>query len=198
MPGWSILVKGCRKGSVIKPLKGENRISRWLVSAGRKNRLFGSQELEPKIGNELNRSWDVDQAGPSVRTPRSTNNTNRRGKPSVPTQPDGHPSPSQWQATRANVLPRYTTSVHYTHPLPSYSCAYSICATRHPCPLSSPSSCGSPAHGCTHSRRCSVWSSRCCVAISVSFSDSSLSRNHRAATKHEDDGAATTRHKSAA
>ena len=94
-------------------------------------------------------------------------------------------------------LPRYTTSVHYTHPLLSYSCAYSICATRHPCPLSSPSSCCSPAHGCTHSRHCSVWSSCCYVAVSVSFSGSSLRRNHGAATKHEDDEAATPRHKSA-
>ena len=92
-----------------------------------KNRLFGSQELEPKIGNELNRSWDVDQTGPSVRTPRSTNNTNRRGKPSVPTQPDGHPSPSQWQATRANVgypaiqqvYTTYTPSLPIPVPIPS-------------------------------------------------------------------------------
>ena len=148
--------------------------------------------MEPKIGEELCGSWDVDQAGPSVRTPRSTNNTNRRGKPSVQTQPDRHPSPGQSVASHISKcwLPRYTTSVHYTHPLLSYSCAYSICATRHPCPLSSPSSCCSLAHCCTHSRRCSVWSSRCCVAVSVSFSGSSLSRNHGAATKDEDDEAA--------
>ena len=66
------------------------------------------------------------------------------------------------------------------HPLPSYPCAYSICAARHPCPLSSPSSCDSTAHDCTYSRRCSLCSSRCCVAVSVSFSDSSIPRNHRA------------------
>ena len=85
----------------------------------------------------------------------------------------------------------------HTPPPLSYSCAYSICATRHPCPLSSPSSCGSPAHGCTYSRRCSLWSSRCCIAISVSFRGSSIPRNHHVATTHEDDGAGTTRHKSA-
>ena len=190
MPGWSILVKGCPKGSVIKPLRVENRMLRWSVSASRKNRLFGLQELEPKIGEELCGSWDVDQAGPSVRT---------RGKPSVPTQPDRHPSPSQWEATQANVGYPAIQQVYTTPPPPplSYSCAYSICATRHPCPLSSPSSCGSPAHGCTYSRRCSLWSSRCCIAISVSFRGSSIPRNHHVATTHEDDGAGTTRHKSA-
>ena len=94
-------------------------------------------------------------------------------------------------------LPRNTTSVHYTHPFPSYPCAYPICATHHPCPLSAPTSCGSPFHDCTYSRRCSLWSSRCCIVISVSLSGSSIPRNHRAATTHEDDGAATTRHESA-
>ena len=199
MPGWSILVKGCRKGSVIKLLRVENRILRWSVIASGQNRLFRSQELEPKVGEELCRSWDVGQAGPSVRTPTSTNKTNRRGKPSVPTQPDRHPYPSQWEATQANVGNPAIQQVYTAHTpsLNSYPCAYSICVPRHPCPLSSPSSCCSPAHGCTHSRRCSLWSSRCCVAVSVSFSGSSIPRNHRAATTHEDDGAATTRHKSA-
>ena len=87
------------------------------------------------------------------------------------------------------ATPLFNKCTLHTPPL-SYSCAYSICATRHPCPLSSPSSCCSLAHCCTHSRRCSVWSSRCCVAVSVSFSGSSLSRNHGAATKDEDDEAA--------
>ena len=45
-----------------------------------------------------------------------------------------------------------------------------------PYPLSSPLSCGSPAHGCTYSRRCSLWSSRFCVEISVSFSGFSLTK----------------------
>ena len=65
--------------------------------------LFGSQELEPEVGEELCKLWDVVQASPSGRTPRSTKNTNRLGKPSVPTQPDLHSFPSQWQATQANV-----------------------------------------------------------------------------------------------
>ena len=60
----------------------------------------------------------------------------------------------------------------------------------HPCPLSSPPSCGSPAHDCRCSRRYSVWSSR---SVSVSLSASSIPRNHRAAATQEDDGAATTR-----
>ena len=70
----------------------------------------------------------------------------------------------------------------------------------HPCPLSSPPSCGSPAHDCRCSRRYSVWSSR---SVSVSLSGSSIPRNHRIARNHraastqEDDGAATTQHKSA-
>ena len=70
----------------------------------------------------------------------------------------------------------------------------------HPCPLSSLPSYGSPARDCRCSRRCSVWSSR---SVSVSLSGSSIPRNHRTARNHcaastqEDDGAATTRHKSA-
>ena len=130
MPGWSIHVKGCRKGSVKKPLRVENRILRWSVSASRKNRLFGSQELEPKIGEELCGSWDVDQAGPSVRTPRSTNNTNRRGKPSVPTQSDRHPSPSQWQATQANVGYPAIQQVYTAH-TPSFPIPVPILSARH-------------------------------------------------------------------
>ena len=96
------------------------------------------------------------------------------------------------------ATPLYSKCILLTPPsLNSYPCAYSICVPRHPCPLSSPSSCDSPARDCTYSRRCSLWSSRCCFAVSVSFSGSSIPRNHRAATTHEDDGAATTRHKSA-
>ena len=63
-----------------------------------------------------------------------------------------------------------------------------------PCPLSPPPSGGKPAHDCTCSRRCSLWSSR---SVSVSLSGFSIPRNHRAAATQEDDGIATTRHKSA-
>ncbi|CAH3109719.1 unnamed protein product, partial [Porites lobata] len=85
------------------------------------------EELEPKVGEELCRSWDVGQAGPSVRTPTSTNKTNRRGKPSVPTQPDRHPYPSQWEATQANVgnpaiqqvYTAHTPSIPVPVPIPS-------------------------------------------------------------------------------
>ena len=101
-------------------------------SASDKNRLLGSQELEPKVGEELCKLWDVDQASPSVRTPRSTNNTNRRGKPSVQTQPDPHPSPSHWQATQANVGYPAIQQVYTTHtpslpiPVPIPSARYAI------------------------------------------------------------------------
>ena len=104
---------------------------------GRKNRLFGSQELEPKIGKELNRSWDVDQAGPSVRTARSMNNTNRRGKPSVQTQPGRHPSPSQWQATQANVGHPAIQQVYTTH-TPSLPIPVPIPSARHAIPAHYP------------------------------------------------------------
>ena len=86
--------------------------------------------MEPKIGEELCGSWDVDQAGSSVRTPRSTNNTNRRGKPSVPTQPDGHTSPSQWQATQANVGYPAIQQVYTTH-TPSFPIPVPIPSARH-------------------------------------------------------------------
>ena len=99
-----------------------------------------------------------------------------QAQPTTPT--DVAPLPqSMANHTSKCLLSRYAKSVHYTLPLTSYSCAYS---------------CVSPAHGCTYSRGCSVWSSR---SVSVSLSSSSIPRNYRAAATQEDDEAATTRHK---
>ncbi|XP_073241899.1 3'-5' RNA helicase YTHDC2-like [Porites lutea] len=95
------------------------------------------QELEPKVGEELCKLWDVDQASPSGRTPRSTNNTNRRGKPSVQTQPDPHPSPSHWQATQANVGYPAIQQVYTTH-TPSLPIPVPIPSARHAIPAHYP------------------------------------------------------------
>ena len=79
----------------------------------------------------------LDQATPSGCTPRSTNNTNRRGKPSVPTQPDPHPSPSQWQATQANVCYPAIQQVYTTHSL-SLPIPVPIPSARHTIPAHHP------------------------------------------------------------
>ena len=89
--------------------------------------------MEPKVGEELCKLWDVDQASPSGRTPRSTNNTSRRGKPSVQTQPDPHPSPSHWQATQANVGYPAIQQVYTTH-TPSLPIPVPIPSARHAIP----------------------------------------------------------------
>ena len=39
----------------------------------------------------------------------------RRGKPFVPTQPERHPSPSQWEATQVNVGNPVIQQVYTTH-----------------------------------------------------------------------------------
>ena len=85
--------------------------------------------MEPKIGEELCGSWDVDQAGPSVRT---------RGKPSVPTQPDRHPSPSQWEATQANVGNPAIQQVYTTPPPPPFPIPVPIPSARHAIPAHYP------------------------------------------------------------
>ena len=74
---------------------------------------------------------------PAQVTPRSTNNSNRRGKPSVPTQPDRHPSPSQWQATQANVGYPAIQQVYTAH-TPSFLIPVPIPSARHATPAHYP------------------------------------------------------------
>ena len=148
--------------------------------------LFGSQELEPEVGEERCKLWDVVQTSLVDALP---------GQPTTPTDLASHlyqhnqipPTPSSFSGKPhkqmlVTLLPNKCT-LHTSPPF-----------LFHPCPLSSPPSCGNPAHDCRCSRRFSVWSAR---SFSVSLSGSSIPRNHRAAATQEDDGAATTRHKSA-
>ncbi|XP_015747308.1 PREDICTED: YTH domain-containing protein 1-like [Acropora digitifera] len=83
------------------------------------------QELEPKIGEELCKLWDADNSSQGGRTPRTNNSINRRGKPSV--QSDPHPTPSQWQSSQPNlgytamqqVYTAHTPSLPIPVPIPS-------------------------------------------------------------------------------
>lgn len=90
------------------------------------------QELEPKIGEELCKLWDADQASLSGRTPRAANSMNRRGKPSGPPQPDPHLSIGQWQgaqyAAMQQVYTTHTPSMPIPVPIPSAHSRHTITA----------------------------------------------------------------------
>ena len=90
------------------------------------------QELEPKIGEELCKLWDADQAGGTGRTPRSTNSTSRRGKPSGPAQADPHPTTGQWQGAQYTAMQQvyatHTPSMPIPVPIPSAHSRHTIAA----------------------------------------------------------------------
>ncbi|XP_029204296.2 3'-5' RNA helicase YTHDC2-like [Acropora millepora] len=93
------------------------------------------QELEPKIGEELCKLWDADNSSQGGRTPRTNNSINRRGKPSV--QSDPHPTPSQWQSSQPNL--GYTAMQQvYTAHTPSLPIPVPIPSPRHTVPAHYP------------------------------------------------------------
>ena len=155
------------------------------------------QELEPKIGEEFCKLWNVDQSSPSGRTPtRTANNVSRRGQPSESAQSNPHPSPGQWQGAQSNV--GYTTiqQVYTTPtPLPSYPCTHPYSSTHHPCPLCRSPVCCSPAHGRPCPPSDTLWCACSCTAVSVPSSGFQVPWRHYAATPYKDNGAAATRNK---
>lgn len=90
------------------------------------------QELEPKIGEELCMLWDADQSGGNGRTPRATNNTSRRGKPSGPAQSDPHAATGQWQGAQYTAMQQvyatHTPSMPIPVPIPSAHSRHTIAA----------------------------------------------------------------------
>ena len=112
--------------------------------------LFGSQELEPEVGEELCKLWDVVLASLVDVLP---------GQPTTPTDLASHlyqhsqilPNPPPVKPHKQMlVTPLSNKCTLHTSPPFLF----------HPCPLSSPPSCGNPAHDCRCSRRFSVWSLR--------------------------------------
>ena len=134
---------------------------------------------------ELCKLWDVVQTSLVDALP---------GQPTTPTDLASH----LYQHSQIPIPPRVSGKPHKQMLVTPLSNKCTLHTSRpflfHPCPLSSPPSCGNPAHDCRFSRRFSVWSFR---SVSVSLSGSSIPRNHREAATQEDDGAATTRYKSA-
>ena len=150
--------------------------------------------MDSKVGEELCKLWDVDQASPSERTPRPTNNTNRHGKPSVPTQPDPHPSASQWQATQANVGYPAIQQVYTTH-TPSLPIPVPIPSARHAIPAHYPRHQVVTAQPMTVHTHAAVPFGAHAVALQSQFR-SAAPRYPGTIVQHEDDGTATMRHNS--
>ena len=106
----------------------------WIKNWKSKNHKHAHilQELQPKIGEELCKLWDTDQAGGTGQTPRLTNSTNRRGKPSVPTQTDHHPTTGQWQGAQYTAMQQvyatHTPSMPILVPIPSAHSRHIIAA----------------------------------------------------------------------